>query len=474
MLSHSWLAALRAGLRRAMRARPVVCLVVAAGLAASTGRADEGPLTLSNAVSRALSGGAAARIARLETHQATDSAREKRGAYLPQLGISSDAGWSNRYEDTFVAACAEPSDPNCSVTLGLATLGTDRGWLNVFVSQILFDLKQWKLIEREELMAEAAAVQETSERDDVAFEVLRRYVKLLGLQRKQALADELLADAQWLREQGDLFFEAGRILEVEHTLAGLYLEEAEIDAQAKVYEISAAEADLWLAVGEGEPPAGRLRLVPESLPGIDAATSEESAEAGLETAPELRILELQRRMDEVAVEAARAGRLPTLTFVSGYTNYGPKRFDNFTDELWVGINLEIPLFDGFQSRHAIRGAERGAEIARLRYQSTVERKRARVRELLKRLEMSQQRLGIAERRAKAAKEQQRLADVNLRAERGDLREALIAREQQIRFTREAIDSYFDQLALWASLQRELGRLSQEILRSAAVTPAVAP
>jgi len=471
MLSHSWLAALRAEPWRAMRARPVVCLVAIAGLAASTGRADEGPLTLSNAVSRALSGAAAARIARLETHQATDAAREKRGAYLPQLGITSDAGWSNRYEETFTALAPDGSS---TVTLGLATLGTDRGWLNIFVSQILFDLKQWKLIEREELMAEATAVQETSERDDVAFEVLRRYVNLLGLQRKQALAHELLADAQWLREQGDLFFEAGRILEVEHTLAGLYLEEAELDALAKGHEIALAEADLWLAVGEGEPPAGRLRLVPESLPRIDAAASEESAEAGLKTAPELRILELQRRMDEVGVAAARAGRLPTLTFVSGYTNYGPKRFDNFTDELWVGINLEIPLFDGFQSRHAIRGAERGAEIARLRYQSTVERKRARVRELLKRLEMSQQRLEIAERRAKAAKEQQRLADVNLRAERGDLREALIAREQQIRFTREAIDSYFDQLALWASLQRELGRLSQEILRSAAATPAVAP
>ncbi len=67
-----------------------------------------------------------------------------------------------------------------------------------------------------------------------------------------------------------------------------------------------------------------------------------------------------------------------------------------------------------------------------------------------------------------------MADANHRAERGDLREALIAREQQIRFAREAIDSDFDQLALWASLQRELGRLSHEILRSAAASPAVAP
>jgi outer membrane protein len=454
-----------------MRTRPLVCLVAVAGLLASAGRADEGRLTLANAVSRALAGGAAARIARLEAHRATDAAREKRGAYFPQVGITSDAGWSNRYEETFVALAPDAAS---TVTLGLATLGTDRGWLNVYVSQILFDLKQWKLIEREELMAEAAAVQEASERDDVAFEVLRRYVNLLGLQRKQALAHELLLDAQWLREQGDHFFDAGRILEVEHTLGGLYLEEAELSATTLAHEIAAAQADLWLAVGEGEPPAGTLTLVPESLPRIAAPASAETAEAGLKTAPELRILELRRRMDEIGVAAARAGRLPTLRFISGYTNYGPKRFDNFTDEIWVGINLEIPLFDGFQSRHAIRGAERGAEIARLRYQSGFERKRARVRELLRQLETSQQRLEIAERRAEAAREQQRLADVNLRAERGDLREALIAREQQIRFTQEAIDSYSNQLALWASLQRELGRLSHEILRSAAVTPAVAP
>jgi len=471
MLSHCRLSASRAEPRRALRARLVVCLVAGAALIASAARADEGPLTLANAVSRALAGGAAARIARLEAHRATDAAGEKRGAYLPQVGISSDAGWSNRYEETFNALAPDGSS---TVTLGLATLGTDRGWLNVYVSQILFDLKQWKLIEREELMAEAAAVQETSERDEVAFEVLRRYANLLSLQRKQAVAQELLRDAQWLREQGDHFFEAGRILEVEHTLADLYLEETELDAQTLSHEISAAQEDLWLAVGEGEPPAGTLTLVPESLPSIAAAASPEAAEAGLKTAPELRILDLRRRMDEIGVAAARAGRLPTLTFISGYTNYGPKRFDNFTDEFWVGINLAIPLFDGFQSRHAIQGAERGAQIARLRYQSGFERKRARVRELLKRLETSQQRLEIAERRAEAAKEQRRLADVNLRAERGDLREALIAREQQIRFTQEAIDSYFDQVELWASLERELGRLSHEILRSTAVTPAVVP
>ena len=124
------------------------------------------------------------------------------------------------------------------------------------------------------------------------------------------------------------------------------------------------------------------------------------------------------------------------------------------------------VFDGSQTRHEIRGAEHGAQIASIRYESTLETKRATIRELLKRLETGRQRLAIARRRAETASEQQRLADLNLRAERGGLVEALAAREQLSRFEIEAIDAYFDQLELWASLQRELGRLSSEILGSA--------
>ena len=47
------------------------------------------------------------------------------------------------------------------------------------------------------------------------------------------------------------------------------------------------------------------------------------------------------------VQAARAGRLPKLKFVTGYSHYGIKRFDNYDDELWVGVDFSIPIFDGF-------------------------------------------------------------------------------------------------------------------------------
>ena len=179
------------------------------------------------------------------------------------------------------------------------------------------------------------------------------------------------------------------------------------------------------------------------------------------------MLALRRRMEELAVEAERAGRLPTLKLVSGYANYGPQRYDNFPDEFWVGVDLSVPIFDGFQSRHAIRGAERGAEIARLRYQSSLDAKQARVRDLARRLETGRLQLELTRQRAAAAQEQQRLADLNLRAERAGLSESLAARERRALAASDAIDSEFEQLQLWGDLHRELGRLTDRILEGSA-------
>jgi len=426
-------------------------------------------LRLDDAVARALRGGAEARIARLETHRAREGYGVALGGYLPQVNITSEAGWSNRFDDSFTAI-----GKNGEVQkFGLATIGANRGWFNVYLSQVLFDLRQWKTIEREELAAEAATLQERRLRDDVAFEVMRRYSLLLRLREHAGVMQERMVNASWLAEQAAARFEAGRALAVEHSLAGLHSEGARLDAEAASYDISAAEADLWIAVGAGDEPAGGVELVRESLPPVEQPVSLGQVAELVSAAPELRLLELRRRMDKVDVDAARAGRLPTLKLVTGYSHYGIKRFDNYDDEFWVGINLSIPVFDGFQSTHRIRGAEDQARIAAIRYDSTLESKRARVRDLLKRLETGRQRLAIARQRAQTSSDQRRLADLNLRAERGGLAEALAAREQLSRFEMEAIDAYFDQLELWASLQRELGQLSAELL-AATPTPSATP
>jgi outer membrane protein TolC len=221
-------------------------------------------------------------------------------------------------------------------------------------------------------------------------------------------------------------------------------------------------------MGEDEPL--RVPLDPSSLPNVDLRTVDYGIIEEVGQSPEMRILDVRRRMEIASVEAAKAGRLPTMKFVSGYSHYGPKRYDAYEDEVWVGVDVEVPIFDGLRTNHAIRGAQRDAEIARLRYQQTLAEKRARVRELIRRLEAGAERLGLVRDRIEAAEEQVRLANVKLQAERGGLRGAVDAREDRTRVALDAVDADYEQVELWANLQHELGRLAFQVLAPVASAP----
>ncbi len=414
-------------------------------------------LSLGEALTLALEHGDQARIARLETARAGAGFEQVRAGYLPQVGLTSEAGWSNRLEDTFIAETPDGK----RAEYGLATIAPDRAWLNLYVSQTLLDLRQWREIEREQLAAEVALVAETSARDDVAYRVLNSYARLVQLERKILVADARLQDSEWLAKQATNLHAAGRALEVDKNLVGLHRTDAELATRSWAAEIDTARAELWLAVGEDEPL--RIPVNAATLPNVDPKNAGYGAVEAVPGAPELRILDLRRRMQEASVAAAKAGRLPTMTFVSGYSHYGPKRFDAYNDEIWVGVDINVPIFDGFRSGSEIRGAEREAQIARLRYQSTLKAKRVRVRELIRRLETGESRMELARQLADSALQQVKLADLNLQAERGDLGASVDARERHTRLAMEAIDAEFLQLEFWAQLHHELGRLTFSIL-----------
>ena len=442
--------------------RALVSALLSALVAA--GAAADETMSLGEALTKALEYGDDARIARLETDRADADFEARRAGYLPQVGLSSEAGWSNRMDETFIAANPDGGSSEFS----LATIAPDRAWLQLYLSQTLLDLRQWREIEREQLASEVAQVAETSERDNIAYHVLNRYARLIQLERKAAVADARLQDSEWLAEQAKHLHAAGRALEVDKNLVGLHRTDAELATRGWAAEMDTARAELWLAVGEDEPL--RIPVNPETLPRVDPKDASYGAVEAVPASPELRILDLRYRMQEASVAAAKAGRLPTMKFVSGYSNYGPKRYDAYTDEVWVGVDINVPIFDGFRSTSEIRGAEREAQIARLRYQKMLKAKRARVRELIRRLETGESRLDLARQRADSASEHVKLADLNLQAERGALTASMDARERHTRRALEAIDAEFAQLESWAQLQRELGRLTFSILGPLASGP----
>lgn len=442
-----------------------VSLLVLAALLAAPGaaRAQDGELTLADALSRALEHAYPAKIARLTTGQAEDSLREVRGTYLPQAYVSSGAGFSNRRKETIVAL-----DRHLRVReYGLAALASDEGWFNFFVEQLLVDIQQWKLIEREKLAAELARVSESQERERLARDVSSRFAEVVRLQRLEELALRQLEEARGLDAHAQQLFDAGRALESDRDLVSLHLEESLLEAHARAAEAGEARTALWLAIAGEEQAGASLRVSADGLPEPQPGVLPEGAEEAVAGSPEVRVLDLRRRMEEASVSAASARRLPTLGLKAGYTNYGRDRFDLYQDEWRVGIDFRMPLFDGFQARSAVVGAMKGVEIARLRYQSMLETKRSRVRELATRLETAAGRLRLAERRAESSRERQHLTDLRLRSQRATLEEALSARERTAADTREAANSFFNRFELWTALQYEMGRLSSAILGSAA-------
>jgi len=434
-------------------------VVIALGMPGAAGATapDSRVFTLPDAVARALREGPDAKLAHLATTQADAAVGQARSVYWPQAGVSSQIGWSDRQNDTINALDGQ----YVLKRYPLSSLGSNQPWLSVYIDQVLFDLSRWHGVERTELEREATAVQEAEQRESISLTVTEQYVNLLRLQGLAALDAQRVTQAEWLDHQAVTLLEAGRALPAERDQVALALEEARLQVDTRAQELDGARVALWRAVG-GDAEAPPFELAPDSVPAATAPVDPSSDDA-LRAIPELRILDLRRRMEEESLAAARAEGLPTLGLHGGYFHYGTKRYDSFTDEMAVGVDLKVPVFSGFKTSSAIEGASEALEAARLRYDAVRESKRARLQDLARQLASTQKQPELAERRARLAEERRRVADVALQTQRGSLTEAMTARTEADRAGRAAVDARFDRVLLWANFKREAGALATALI-----------
>lgn len=95
------------------------------------------PLTLADAVAIAVRRSDGVRIAALESEQAQAAVGSERSAYLPHLGITSGAGYSNRQNEKLRALDANGNER----VYGLQSIGMRNGWFNVEVEQLIVDIR---------------------------------------------------------------------------------------------------------------------------------------------------------------------------------------------------------------------------------------------------------------------------------------------------------------------------------------------
>jgi outer membrane protein TolC len=447
---------------------PARCLCAALAVWAAAGRAAAAQtLSLDEAVTRALRDAPAAKIARLEAGQADDAAAAARSIYYPRASVSSQAGYSNRQDDTVDALNGQYKLKRYP----LSSLGSSEPWLSLYLEQMVFDLRQWRSAERSQLEAEVAQVVEAQQRETISDTVLNSYLDVLRFEQLSGLDRQRVTDAEWLSRQAGVLLDAGRALPGERDQAALSVDEARLAADDDAATLTEARGALARVIGVDRDAAATLEVSAQDLPVASIAGIDPEREETTRSAPALRALELRKRMEELGLSAARAGYLPTLAVRGGYFHYGTRRFDSFESELAVGVDLKIPVFDGFQTSNTVDGATKAAEAARLRYDVMREDTRAHLRELMRQLRAALQEPAVAEKRAKMAAERQRLADLSLQGQRGSVGQALTARADASREARAAVEAKLAPLRLWAALQRETGRLTATLAPGAVEPPA---
>ena len=132
--------------------------------------------------------------------------------------------------------------------------------------------------------------------------------------------------------------------------------------------------------------------------------------------PEISAGKLNIQINEKELDIAKGGYLPTLSLTgsigSGYTSID---YTDFTDQLnnnfnqKIGLNLSIPIFNGYQTKAQVQTAKINIEKARLQLKDTEKEIYKNVETAWQNVLSSRDQLGAAEASREAAEESYRLA-----------------------------------------------------------------
>lgn len=431
-----------------------LCIVAPAPLRA----VSAATLTLTEAVGRALAAGATARLARLERERAAAAAAAAASIYWPRAGVSSQAGYTNRLDERIEAIDADGNVRE----YGLGSLASNEGWFNFVVSQVVFDLARWKQAESAQLEAEVAALREAHEHESASFAVLEAYVEALRATNLLERQRERLARIEAFDARAAALLEAGRCLAGERSEVGLYLAEARLELRAREARAASARSALALLLGAEAPDWDAVDADLSRLGPGDFALPLDRIDA----APELRLLAVRREIERLNIDAARAGRYPVVALGGGYTNYGAYRYDNFVDELRVGIDFQMPLFEGFRSSHEIAGAQKALAAADVRFESLRSAKRVRIEALAAGLDAAERAATLLQERERLGAERVRLATVALDSQRGSVPVALAAQRESDASGDAGVAARLQPVLLRGEILREAGQLTR-VLREPA-------
>ena len=248
--------------------------------------------------------------------------------------------------------------------------------------------------------------------DTVILGAKQAYYVLLGSQAIVKVREETVKNRELLVKQARGFYEVGTRAKIDVARAESDLYTAQADLIAAQNAVRVSWVQLKNALGLRDLP--ERPLVEEAIMTTIPFSLDEAREFAYEHRPELKSFEAQRRAQDQNIAAARRGHLPDIIFDATYgrrheSDSGVNTFP--LQPAWsVGLNLNVPIFDGFRTTNRVEETLRTYWLIRAQEEAQRQQVALDVEQSYLRLVELQERIKANESAAIAARENLDLAN----------------------------------------------------------------
>lgn len=231
--------------------------------------------------------------------------------------------------------------------------GYDRYSSSVSVSQLISDGgKTRSQVNVAEIDLQSSGYDYDDMVQALIFDVKDTYFALLRANKEEEVVQEAVKMYEHHLEQARGYYEVGRVSRYDVTTAEVDLSNARLNLIRAKTSVKTARSGLNNALGYPDAPLFSIEdmLTYEKI----ELTREKALAMAFDMRPDLKSLEAKKRASEESVLLAARSNSPTLSATAGYS-WGD---DDFTgdEELYVGISLNVSLYDGGLAKEKIRGA----------------------------------------------------------------------------------------------------------------------
>lgn len=335
-----------------------------------TGQESE-PMTLEEAVSRALESHPVMGQARARRTGADARLDQARASWLPSLTTE---GSLARFQEPMVVAPLHGFDPTRPPSF-------DRNLLqgNLSLGYTLFDGgARGARVDRAEAGVAAAAVAEDLSRMDLTFQVSRAYLAVLAGQELLAAAEAQIEALESEEDRARQFLEEGKAARVDRLRVQAALSRARADAISVRSDLDLAWGRLARLTGASRQGLRDRSLLPVALEDDPTPSRGQSLETARSNSPDLALA--RRELAAAAAEVREAGStwLPSLRAAGRYQNYGTLE-GRHTQEWQATLSVAYPIFTGGArgaqeegARAQEREAAQGVRLAELEVEEKVD------------------------------------------------------------------------------------------------------